>query len=108
VRRAARRLGLSEQDPELPRDRLGLGRELAPRDADDAPAVDDQGAVSGAVVLEGLAGAVGGEAIALDDEPLLRPPGIELAVSVTRLISGPWQVVGIEEVQEAGARRHFG
>jgi hypothetical protein len=77
VRRAARRGALTEQGRRLLRDRLGVGRELAPRDADDAPTVDDQGAV----LLERLACPVRGEALAVDDQPLLWPAGVELAMT---------------------------
>jgi hypothetical protein len=91
VRRETRRRRLSEKGRDLRGDRVGLGRELAPGDADDPPAGDDERSVPGAVLLERLAGAVGGPAVHFDDEPLLGPDGIELAVVGEAVDAGPWQ-----------------
>src|SRR3954452_9901614 len=57
-----------QEGGELAGDRVGVVCELAPGEADDAPAGDDELAVLRAVCLECLARAVGREAVALDDE----------------------------------------
>jgi hypothetical protein len=60
---------------------LGLARELAPGDADDAPAGEHELLVAAAIMLEGPAGAVGGAAVGLDDQPLLAPEEVRLGAA---------------------------
>jgi hypothetical protein len=66
-------------------ERLQIGRdlaggvvELAPGDADHAPAGGLERAVTGAVALEAAARGVGGEAVELDDEAVARPCEVNL------------------------------
>src|SRR3954468_14245455 len=95
-------LGLARQeDAELRGDRLRVVDQLPPGDADDAPAGDDELPVPGAVRFEGLARAVRREAVALDDESLLGPGGVELAVVASAVDRRARQVVGVEEGEEA-------
>src|SRR3954452_13089852 len=54
----------------------------------------------GTVVLERLAGAVGGEAVALDDEALLGPAGVELAVIALAIDPRSRETMGIEDREE--------
>ncbi len=59
--------------------------QLAPRDADDAVAGDEERAIAGAVGFEGRPCAVGGEAVELDDEVLVGPEAVDLfAVDLLR------------------------
>jgi len=90
-----------QQGGELPRDRVGVVRELAPGEADDPPAGDDEIPVLGAVVLEGLARPVCGEAVALGDEAVVGPCGIDLAVVTQAIDARSGQVVGVEEGEQA-------
>jgi hypothetical protein len=64
---------LIEERREFGGECLRLLGELAPGDAGDAVAGEEERAVAGAILLEGAARAVGGEAVELDDEALLRP-----------------------------------
>src|SRR3954452_18859245 len=54
----------------------------------------------GTVVLERLAGAVGGEAVALDDEALLGPAGVELAVIALAIDPRSRETIGIDDREE--------
>jgi hypothetical protein len=57
---------------------------LVAREPDDAPAVGDEGGVSGAVLLKGRAGAVGLPAVGLDDDPVPRPREVGVQARVVR------------------------
>jgi hypothetical protein len=94
---------------------LGVVLELARRDAHDAPALGREGAVAGAVSFEPRAGAVGLEAVELDDEALCRPPevGPDRAAETERLgaLAGSRELVLVEnggEVEERACRRGDG
>src|SRR4051812_1684185 len=85
---------------ELPRDRVGVVSQLAPREAHDPPAGDHELAVFGTVVLEGLTRAVRGEAVALDDEAVVRPGGVELAAIGEPVDLRSREFVGVDESEE--------
>jgi hypothetical protein len=75
--------------------------QLPPGDAQHAVALDLEGAVSGAVVLERAGGRVGLAAVELDHEPLIasqRVDGVG-ADGVVRL--RPREAVGVEQGEEA-------
>jgi hypothetical protein len=52
--------------------------QLAPGDADDAPARRLQAAVASAIGFEGVCVVVVGAAVELDDQPLGRPDAVDL------------------------------
>jgi len=78
--------------------------ELAPGDAGDAVAREEERAVAGAVLFEGAARAVGREAVELGDELLLRPDAVDLLARDLVVDVRPWQAVGVEEGRGSGAR----
>jgi hypothetical protein len=75
---------------------------LAPGQPDHAPAGDLKRPVSRSIALERLARAVGGEAVAFDDELVLGPDGIELAVGGVAVDLRPRQSVGVDEGDQRG------
>jgi hypothetical protein len=85
---------------ELPRDRVGVVSQLAPREAHDPPAGDHELAVLGTVVFEGLTRAVCGEAVALDDEAVVRPGGVDLAAIGEPVDLRSRELVGVDESEE--------
>src|SRR3954447_13433643 len=97
-------LGLGEQPQQrsqLLGDLVRIVGELAPGDADHAPPGDLQGAVLGPVALERRPRAVGGEAVALDDDAVLGPGGVELAVVAAAVDVRSRKAVGVQEGEEA-------
>src|SRR3954451_6047901 len=73
--------------------------QLAPGDADDAPAGERELAVAQAVGFEALAGAVRA-AVELDDQPLRGPDDVADVALDDEVPSRPRQVLGIEEGEE--------
>src|SRR4029078_5422735 len=65
------------------------------------PARDDELAVARPVAFERRSRAVGGEAVALDDEPLIRPSGVELTFWSGPVDHRPGQAMGIDEREGA-------
>lgn len=66
----------------------GFVCQLVAGDADRAVARGDETAVAVAVVAEGAAGAVGGEAVELDDDALGRPEAVDLVVFLAEVDRG--------------------
>jgi hypothetical protein len=71
-----------EQRAQLRRDGRSVVAELAPGDAEYAPALDLESTVARAVALEGLPGSMGLVAIELDDERMLRPSEVRFGIRV--------------------------
>lgn len=100
---------------ELGGDSRGLVGEVAPGDADDAPAGGLEGSVAGAVVVERVAGGVACVAVELDDEARGAPQAVGLDPSVGELQGGvdlgPREAGVVDEREEAVlelAARHGG
>jgi hypothetical protein len=79
---------------------FGVGRELAPGDAEDAVAVGLEVAVSGAIFFERFAGGVDRVAVELDDQALGGPEGVGVVGPAGLVRFRSWERVGVEEVEE--------
>src|SRR3954447_5427447 len=95
-----RRGGVAQHRAELLRKGVGVAAELAPGDADHAVAGVDEGAVTRAVLLEGLARSVDSVAVELDDQALLGPEGVGLVWAEGVVHLRARQPVGIDELEE--------
>lgn len=77
-------------------------------EAQNGPAGVREGVRLGAVALERPARLVRVPAVQLDDESLAVPDGVSLVALHVRVRRGAWQVVGIEEGEEAVLQRRAG